>query len=193
MDELLSRIHIKLWKSLKLYSADRGTALSFCAKVISSTAASIVGEAWARSERFTELDEENCSYLSAADFVSSEAIADIESKIRGIKTPCTDCYERQAQQWLVESLIDQGDIAKFSEKLTPIKEYIAGLRLCPPPKPPWAVVIYCAYWGGSCGGVKRQNASTMRVESSRFSEPSTSRTNSISSLRNTKQVPNCKC
>jgi DNA-directed RNA polymerase specialized sigma subunit len=40
-DELLSRIRIKLWRSLKLYDPAKGTAFSFVAKVISSTAASV--------------------------------------------------------------------------------------------------------------------------------------------------------
>lgn len=34
IDELLSRIRIKLWRSLRLYDAERGTAFSFCAKII---------------------------------------------------------------------------------------------------------------------------------------------------------------
>jgi len=37
-----------------------------------------------------------------------EAIAEIEFKIRQIKTPWTDCYELAAQRWFVESFIDCG-------------------------------------------------------------------------------------
>jgi hypothetical protein len=53
----LSRIRIKLWRSLRLYNPAKGTAFSFCAKVISSTAPSAVGEPCARNGHFCPLDE----------------------------------------------------------------------------------------------------------------------------------------
>jgi hypothetical protein len=104
IDELLSRIRIKLWRSLRLYDAQRGTAFSFCAKIISSTASSIVGEVWAREDRFLALSEADlCS--QAADPAHAEAIAEIEYRVRQVKTGCTDPAELRAQKWYVESLI----------------------------------------------------------------------------------------
>lgn len=108
IDELLSRIRIKLWRSLRLYDAARGSAFSFCAKIISSTAgASIVGEAWNRQDRFTALsDAEFCS--EPADPAHAEGLAEIEYRVRQVKTSCTDAYELDAQRWFVESFIDCG-------------------------------------------------------------------------------------
>src|SRR5262245_16377925 len=48
IDELLSRVRVKLWRSLRLFDPGRGSSFSFCAKIISSTAASTVAEVWAR-------------------------------------------------------------------------------------------------------------------------------------------------
>jgi len=87
MDELLSRVRIKLWRSLRLYDAGRGSAFSFCAKIISSTAASMVGEAWNRSETFCSLDEETSSAL-CDPITTNDAIADIEARVRMLRTPC---------------------------------------------------------------------------------------------------------
>lgn len=107
MDELLSRVRIKVWRSLRLYDPARGSAFSFFAKIISSTAASIVGECWQRSGRFCGLDE--ADYCSApAEAANSEAIAEIEYKVRQVKTSCTDRYELDAQVWFIESFIDCG-------------------------------------------------------------------------------------
>ena len=107
VDELLSRIRIKLWRSLRLYDPERGTAFSFCAKIISSTAQSIVGEVWNRQERFLSLsDADRCTV--PADVSSSEAIAEIEYRVRQVKTGCTDPFELDAQKWFVESFIDCG-------------------------------------------------------------------------------------
>lgn len=107
IDELLSRIRIKLWRSLRLYDAERGTAFSFCAKIISSTASSIVGEAWARSDRFLALSETDfCN--QAADPAHAEAIGEIEYLVRQVKTGCTEPAELRAQRWFVDSFIDCG-------------------------------------------------------------------------------------
>jgi hypothetical protein len=106
IDELLSRIRIKLWRSLRLYDPARGSAFSFCAKIISSTAASAVGEAWNRSEKFCQFDESIDSALLCDPVATRETIADLAGRVRRIKTPCTDPYELAAQRWLVASFID---------------------------------------------------------------------------------------
>ena len=108
IDELLSRIRIKLWRSAKLFNADRGSAFSFCARVISSTAASVVGEAWARSERFVWFDESLDHRAGPSALEISEAVADVVAKVRRVKTSCTKRAELAAQRWYVESFIDCG-------------------------------------------------------------------------------------
>jgi Sigma-70 region 2 len=105
-DELLSRIRIKLWRSLKLFDPGKGSAFSFCAKIISSTSASAVAEAWARSERFAALNEQADSVFQFDPVASNNAIADIEARVRRIRTPCTDPSELAAQKWLISSFID---------------------------------------------------------------------------------------
>jgi DNA-directed RNA polymerase specialized sigma24 family protein len=107
IDELLSRIRIKIWRSLRLYDPSRGSAFSFCAKIISSTAASIVGEAWNRQARFLVLDEaDRCA--APSDASANEAIEEIEHLVRQVKTGCTNRYELDAQRWFVDSFIDCG-------------------------------------------------------------------------------------
>jgi hypothetical protein len=106
IDELLSRIRIKLWRSLKLYNPAKGTAFSFVARVISSTAASIVSEAWARNERFCQFDESVDSAVLCDPLKTLEAVSDIQARVRMVRTPCIDCYELSAQRWLVESLVN---------------------------------------------------------------------------------------
>jgi hypothetical protein len=114
IDEILSRIRIKLWKSSRLYDPAKGTAFSFCAKVITSTAASIVGETWNRNERYCEIDEaDSCTMPN--DAASLEAITDIEYRVRQLKTPLRDRYELSAQRWFVESFIAAGFILKRHE------------------------------------------------------------------------------
>jgi hypothetical protein len=103
MDELLSRIRIKLWHSLKLYDARRGSAFSFCSMVISRVAISAVNESWSRDDRFCALSETDCS--APAQVANSEAIAEIEYRVRQVKTSCTEPAELRAQKWYVESLI----------------------------------------------------------------------------------------
>jgi hypothetical protein len=99
MDELLSRIRIKIWRSARLYDPAKGSAFSFCAKVISSTAASAVGAAWAWNEHYCELAD-NDAAAGCDPLASIEAVADIQARVRMVRTPCTDPYELEAQQWL---------------------------------------------------------------------------------------------
>jgi hypothetical protein len=106
IDELLSRIRIKLWRSIKLFNPAKGTAFSFVARVISSTAASIVSESWARNGRFCQFDETVDSVAVCDPVRSTEAISDIQFRVRQVKTPCTDLCELAAQKWLVESFLD---------------------------------------------------------------------------------------
>jgi Sigma-70 region 2 len=106
LDELMSRIRIKVWRSARLYDPGKGTAFSFIATIIKSISYSAVSDAWARSERFCELDQEHNSYPYTTN--STEAIAEIEYRVRSIKTPCIDPYELQAQRWFIESFIDCG-------------------------------------------------------------------------------------
>jgi hypothetical protein len=106
LDELLSRIRIKLWRSLRLYDPAKGSAFSFVAKVISSTSASAVCEAWHRADRLCQFDETTESVAVSDALKSAEAVDDLIAKVRQVKTPCTDSYELAAQRWLVNSFID---------------------------------------------------------------------------------------
>ena len=106
IDELLSRIRIKLWRSLRLYDPTKGTAFSFCAKVISSTAASAVGEAWTRGERFCALDKASAVSHHLNPLESRQGLSDIVSKVRRVRTSCTLQSELESQRWLVNSFID---------------------------------------------------------------------------------------
>jgi hypothetical protein len=105
-DELLSRIRVKLWKSLRLYDPQKGTAFSFVARVIQSTSASIVAEAWARSEKFCEFNESSNAAFLCDPIASHDALADIRTRVREVRTPCRDRAELAAQRWLVDSFLD---------------------------------------------------------------------------------------
>lgn len=111
LDELLSRVRLKLWKTLRLYDPARGTAFTFCATVITSAAMSSVAEAWARSDRHCEITEA-AAYTVPADAASSEALSDINYRVRQAKSACTNPYERRAQRWFIESFIDTGFVLK---------------------------------------------------------------------------------
>jgi hypothetical protein len=105
IDELLSRIRIKLWKSVELFDPARGSAFSFVSMVISRVAMTAVNESWGRQGRFLALEEaDRCA--APSETCTAEAIADIEARVRLIKTPCTDPYELAAQRWLIESFVD---------------------------------------------------------------------------------------
>jgi hypothetical protein len=105
-DEFLSRIRLKLWRSLRLYDPARGSAFSFCAKIIWTVAQSTVHEAWIRNERFCEFNQSVDNALLCDPLASSEAVSDIQARVRMVRTPCTDLYELGAQKWLVDSFID---------------------------------------------------------------------------------------
>jgi DNA-directed RNA polymerase specialized sigma24 family protein len=106
VDELLSQIRIKLWRSARLYDRAKGSAFSFVSRIIQSVSYSAVSNAWARSECFCELNEESSSYPCTPD--AGEAVADIETRVRLIKTPTRAEHELAAQRWLVASLLDCG-------------------------------------------------------------------------------------
>jgi len=57
IDELLSRIRIKVWQSIRLFDPARGSAFSFCAMIVSRAAMSAVAQSWNWSERFCALGE----------------------------------------------------------------------------------------------------------------------------------------
>jgi Sigma-70 region 2 len=105
-DELLSRVRIKLWRSVRLYDPAKGTAFSFVAKIIQTTLASAVGEAWSRSERFCPFSQSTDFAIQGDPVASTEAIADIQARVRMVRTPCRDQSEIDAQKWLVASFID---------------------------------------------------------------------------------------
>jgi hypothetical protein len=114
LDELLSRVRLKLWRTVRLFDPARGSAFSFCARVINSAAMSAVGEAWARADRYTEITEAAGSTIPA-DIASREVIADIDHRIRRARSSCVDPFERRAQRWFVESFIDAGFVLKRHE------------------------------------------------------------------------------
>ena len=100
----MSKIRVKVWKSARLYDPGKGTTFSFVARIIQSISYSAVADAWNRAERFCELNGENYYHPCGAD--SRFAVADIESRVFSIKTPCTDPYELQAQRWFANSFLD---------------------------------------------------------------------------------------
>jgi hypothetical protein len=106
--DLLSRIYCKLWRSLRLYDASKGSPFSFCAMVIQSVSRSAVGEVWTRNERFCEIDEASAVSPYADPLSSTQELAEIEYRIRRLRTSCTRRAELSAQRWYVESFIDSG-------------------------------------------------------------------------------------
>jgi DNA-directed RNA polymerase specialized sigma24 family protein len=108
LDELLSRIRVKVWRSLRLYDATRGSTFSFVAKIITSTAASTISENWKHAERFAPFEEAHEARTLFDPVGCNEALTEIEFKVRGLKTACTDPDELEAQKWLVESFLDSG-------------------------------------------------------------------------------------
>jgi DNA-directed RNA polymerase specialized sigma24 family protein len=89
IDELLSRVRLKLWKSLRLFDPLKGSSFTFCSRVILSAAMSSVGEAWQRNERYCELAEAAGS-TAPADIASREVVKDIEYKVRRARSACTN-------------------------------------------------------------------------------------------------------
>jgi hypothetical protein len=104
LEEIVSKIRIKLWRSVRLFDRTKGTSFSFVAKVISSTSASIVSECWRRSERFVN-STDDVIYSVSAQASSREVIDDLEFRIRSIKTTCRDPSEIEAARWLVTSFV----------------------------------------------------------------------------------------
>jgi hypothetical protein len=105
LDELLSMVHVKLWRSLRLYDAARGSAYSFCAMIISRTAASAVNKAWARAERYCALGEADGVSHNLNPLESRQGLADLVTQVRRLRTSCTLPHELQAQRWLVDSFV----------------------------------------------------------------------------------------
>jgi hypothetical protein len=114
LDELLARIRLKLWKSLRLFNPAKGTAFTFCAQVINSAAMSTVGEVWAYRDKYFELNDEN-GFTASPALGSAEALDDIVYRVRQAKSACRNPYERRAQRWFIESFIDAGFVLRRHE------------------------------------------------------------------------------
>ena len=105
-NELANLVYVKLWRSVRLSDESRGSPFSFVARVTSSVLASAIGAAWAFTDRYTQLDTEAVESVFAPN--GAEAVEDLMSRVRSIKTPLREPNERSAQRWLVESFIDCG-------------------------------------------------------------------------------------
>ena len=82
--------------------------------VVETAARSSVGEAWQRSERYTEFAEAAGSTVPA-DIASRDAVNDIEYRVRRARSSCADPFERRAQRWFIERFIDSGFALKRHE------------------------------------------------------------------------------
>jgi hypothetical protein len=105
-EELVSKIQVKLWKSLRLFDRAKGTGFSFIAKIIESVSRSTVAEAWTRSERFCALDEAAAVSRNLDPLSTRQGLAEIIAKAHGVRTSCTLESELRAQRWLVDSFVD---------------------------------------------------------------------------------------
>jgi hypothetical protein len=110
VDELMSIVNGKLFRSLPSYSPERGSAFAFVSKLTTNMLATVVTHRKMRAARYAPLEEEFAAEIrdGDADLDSALAVDDLIHSIRAIRSPCTDHYERAAQRWYVESFIDAG-------------------------------------------------------------------------------------
>jgi hypothetical protein len=107
LDEIVSKIRIKVWRSLRLFDPAKGSSFSFFAKIIFSTSASIVGECWTRAERFVPLETSLIEKLQTPPG-DRYAVEHLEYLCRSLRTTCTLEEELCAQRWYVLSFLDCG-------------------------------------------------------------------------------------
>lgn len=105
--ELVQVIQIKLWRSLRLFDPSRGSSFSFICRVVSSVSASVVADAWRRSERYVDLDAKLIGKLSSPPG-DGHGEAHIEHLVKSIRTTCVIEEELRAQRWYVLSHLDCG-------------------------------------------------------------------------------------
>jgi hypothetical protein len=106
-DELISRINLKLFKSVSHYDPGRGSAYSFVNKVIKTQLCSAVMERKAQLRKQVDWDSSYEQSVPAA-LRDGALMEDLIWKIRQIKTICTDDFELGAQRWMVDSYIECG-------------------------------------------------------------------------------------
>ncbi len=109
MDELVQKIHIKIWRVLGKFDPARGKFYSFITIVTHNTLGHINTELINRSSKFTPLeingDKSLLDTLPAKDD-DSEMREDVSVNINKILTTCTIDKEINAQRWLVRSFVD---------------------------------------------------------------------------------------
>jgi DNA-directed RNA polymerase specialized sigma24 family protein len=109
MDELVQKIHIKIWRVLGKFDPSRGKLYSFITIVTHNTLGHINTELINRSAKLTPLEcdgERSLLDTLPAKEDSSEMHEDVSVNIKKILTTCTLDKEIAAQRWLVRSFID---------------------------------------------------------------------------------------
>jgi hypothetical protein len=109
-DELVSIVNAKLLKSLRQYSATRGTAFSFVSRLTVNMLATTVTYKRKMAGRFPPLEDGLVAMVpdERVAFSSQVAVDDLVQQIRLIKSACTLPAEREAQKWYIESFLDAG-------------------------------------------------------------------------------------
>jgi hypothetical protein len=104
INEIISLIHIKIWRGLHLYTPLRGRLYSFLVRVIHNriTQAQLDTKKVVHHESLDSEEMENAAKYEDDDGAGME---ELEHKIMKVKTICTDPKELEAQRWLVKSLI----------------------------------------------------------------------------------------
>ncbi len=109
MDELLQKIHIKIWRVLSKFDPARGKLYSFITIVTHNTLGHINTELINRSSKFTPLEcngEKSLLDTLQAKDDDAEMREDVGVNIKKILTTCTIDKEINAQRWLVLSFVE---------------------------------------------------------------------------------------
>jgi hypothetical protein len=109
MDELVQKLHIKIWRVLPKFDPARGKLYSFITIVAHNTLGHINTELINRSSKFTPIEvngERSLIDTLPARDDNSEMHEDVSVNIKKILTCCTIDREIKAQQWLVRSFIE---------------------------------------------------------------------------------------
>jgi hypothetical protein len=106
LGDVQSNYCVKLWKSLPLYSPDRGSLFSFCSRVAETTMWTAVGSARKQAAKFVPWDPDcNDRHFTKPEIDSAFELAEIEHKLRQVKSAQRDARVRASMRWLINSFV----------------------------------------------------------------------------------------
>lgn len=119
MDEIIQKLHIKIWRVLDMFDVQRGSIHNFLTIVVHNTLGHINTELINRAARFCSTESLNgerslLDHTPAPDG-DTAASDDITYRLMQVKTTRDDPRELEAQRWLVRSFIDSGFLIRRYE------------------------------------------------------------------------------